>query len=146
MNALYSQDVNYLVFKKKEDCFNNKTSVELNNEREMLVMKTSYFAKYRGEQGVCISLYPPKFFKGKHYKELAPTPLLLKQYKEGQIDEQEYEQIYRQTVLAKLDAQIVYDELKDTVLLCFERSDTFCHRQIVAKWIKEELNIVVEEI
>ena len=109
-------------------------------------MKTSYFAKYRGNEGVCIALYPPKFFKGKHYKALAPTPTLLKQYKEGSINETKYEQIYRQTTLAQLNAQMVYDELKDHVLLCFERSDAFCHRHIVAQWIKEELGISVEEI
>ena len=35
---------------------------------------------------------------------------------------------------------------KDIVLLCHEKEGDFCHRQLVAKWLTEKLNIEVVEL
>ena len=54
-------------------------------------------------------------------------------------------------VLDNLNPQDVYNKLyelsvgKDCVLLCYEKSDDFCHRHIVAKWLEDNLGIIVKE-
>jgi hypothetical protein len=65
----------------------------------------------------------------------------------------EYEILYRDQVLSKLDPQKVYDDLgEDAILLCHEKWDdiksgkAFCHRRIVAEWLEEELGIEVPEL
>lgn len=53
--------------------------------------------------------------------------------------------------LKNLDAEKVYQELQDCVLVCFESpkdivsGKKFCHRRMVAGWIETELGIVVPE-
>ena len=34
----------------------------------------------------------------------------------------------------------------DVVLLCFERSDTFCHRHVLRAWLAEQLGEKIQEI
>jgi len=108
-------------------------------------MKTSYYSYYTGNDGVSISLYPPKNWKGKIYKPLAPTNEILSDIRAGRINEEQYTIRYKQEVLSKLDPQVIYDIFKDKVLLCYETPREFCHRKIVATWIKEELGIKVFE-
>ena len=48
-------------------------------------MKTSYFAKYKGDKGVSIAGGTPKWFKGRQYKKLAPKYWFFKKYKDGEI-------------------------------------------------------------
>ena len=60
-------------------------------------------------------------------------------------DEEAYRKSYYEQVLRKLDAQKVYDDLKDKTLLCWEKSGKFCHRRIVAEWIYNEIGVIVEE-
>ena len=116
-------------------------------------MKTGYFAKYgsypkgTGYDYISIARYN-KFWKGGEYKKLAPPPELL-----SISDKEAYEQAYREHVLAKLDPKTVYDELgENAVLLCYEKFEdclsgkTFCHRHIVAAWLKETLHIEVKEL
>ena len=55
-------------------------------------MQTSYFAKYKGSDGVAICLYKPYWFKGEHYPTLAPTKEILEDYKNGDIDEEDGEE------------------------------------------------------
>jgi hypothetical protein len=70
--------------------------------------------------------------------------LVVKYYKDG--NELEYSQAYRERVLDKLDPQEVYDDLKDSVLLSYEKATDFNHRRLVAEWIQDSLGIKVEEI
>jgi len=105
-------------------------------------LKTSYFAK-RGipeEKRISISLYPPAWFKGKRYPKLAP-PKFLVEMGVNKI----YKEIYYKEVLNKLDAERVYEALKDKVILCFEKDRNTCHRAIVAEWIEKETGHKVEE-
>lgn len=109
-------------------------------------MQTSYFAKYKGENGVSISLSSPQWFKGRQYKKLAPPWNLLSGYKAGTISEEEYIRIYNKQVLDKLDPNKVYEELgENAVLMCWEKSSDFCHRHLAAKWLEDNLNIKIEE-
>lgn len=110
-------------------------------------MQTSYFAKYRGVNGVSIALKAPTGFTGRQYKRLAPRWDLLSGYKNGTINNEQYEQIYKQTVLDKLNPQTVYSDLgEDAVLLCWEKPEKFCHRHLVAEWLNEKLGLKIKEI
>lgn len=110
-------------------------------------MYTSYYAKYKGNNGISIAGKCPSFYKGKEYKKLAPKYTWWKNWKDGLIDNNEYIKLYYETVLNKLDPQQVYNELgENAVLLCWENKDKFCHRHIVAKWLENNLNVKVTEL
>ena len=109
-------------------------------------MNTSYFAKYKGTIGVSISAKAPTWWSGREYKKLAPKYWFFMKYKEDG-DEEFYTKAYQEEVLDKLDAQEVYNELgSDVVLLCYEKSNTFCHRHLVANWLNEKLNLKITEL
>lgn len=110
-------------------------------------MNTSYFAKSsKHPNAVSIAGKAPFGFKGRIYKELAPKYSFFAQYKiDG--DEQAYTKAYNDEVLSKLDPNKVLEELgKDSVILCWEGKDKFCHRHLVASWLIEHLNIEITEL
>jgi uncharacterized protein YeaO (DUF488 family) len=103
---------------------------------------TSYFANHRKHskfrKKVSISLYPPKWFKADiQANELVPSKKLLLDYKNNLINNIEYEKIYREETLSKLDPEEIYSKYNECIFLCYERSNEFCHRQIVSAWLKE---------
>jgi hypothetical protein len=108
-------------------------------------MKTSCFNKYTGDMGVAVCLYPPIDWAGLRFPALAPTSNMFQEIKSGKINKIEYEHRYREEVLGKLDAGYIYIMLKNNVLLCWEPPGEFCHRRIIASWIKEELGYDVPE-
>lgn len=102
------------------------------------MIKTGYFAKHNGIDGIAISLYTPKFFKGRAYKKLAPTVQILEWWNASAKDSKAqiiYRKLYYRDVLNKLDANEVAKELDGKTLLCYERPGEFCHRHIVAEWL-----------
>ena len=111
----------------------------------MTTIQTSYFAKYKGENAVSISLSKPQWYTTcREYKKLAPSWNLLNKYKQDK-DEEFYIEQYYKDVLDKLDPKQVYEELgEDAVLLCWEKNG-FCHRFLVAKWLEDKLGIEVKE-
>lgn len=108
-------------------------------------MNTSYFAHYRGQDGIAITAYKPKFWNGHVYPSLAPSRDLLNHYKAGQVTDEQYAVEFR-AHLATLDPQTVWNELEGKVLLCYESPEKFCHRHLVAAWIRESLGHEVAEI
>ncbi|MCK9446593.1 hypothetical protein M0Q50_07005 [bacterium] len=108
-------------------------------------MKTGCYFTYKGDKGIGISLSVPKFWHGDRYMKLAPTPYILDAIKSGKINEEEYIYLYYRDVLSKLNVNEIYEELKDKVLLCWEKPEKFCHRIIVANWIKEKIGVEVIE-
>lgn len=110
-------------------------------------MNTSYFAKSGNHpEAVCIAAKPPRFYKGRCYPKLGPKPWFLKKYKKDK-DEEFYTEQYYKEVLDKLDPKEVYKELgEDAVLICWEGSEKFCHRHIVAMWLSSNLGVVITEL
>ena len=108
-------------------------------------MKTSYFAGYKDLNGISIAIKAPAWYTGTCYPALYPKWSFLSQYKkDGDMDA--YMISYHKQILAPLDPEKVYNDLKDTTLLCWEKPRVFCHRRIVAKWLEYNLDIVVPEI
>lgn len=109
-------------------------------------MKTSNFNFYKGNNGVSIAGKAPENYRGKQYKKLAPSYDIWKQYHDSH-DHERYTHRYFNEILSKLNPQEVLNELgEDAVLLCYENPFDFCHRRLVAKWFKYNLNLDVNEI
>jgi uncharacterized protein (DUF488 family) len=110
-------------------------------------MNTSYFSiSAKHPKAVSIAAKAPKGFVGREYKKLAPNYWFFKKYKEDG-DEKFYTEQYRKEVLDKLDPKKVFEELgEDAIMLCWEGRGKFCHRRLVAEWLKEKLNIEVLEL
>ena len=47
-----------------------------------------------------------------------------------------YFNYYKYETLDKLDPHKVAAELDEKVLLCYEKSEDFCHRHIIAAWLQ----------
>lgn len=120
---------------------------------------TTYFAKLKKLPNniipVSICAKPPTGYKGKEFKKLAPTYDILMSYKQDH-NEEKYIKKYNNEVLRNLITdEVVYDLYEligvditgegfgsipnggaDVALVCYEKSDSFCHRHLVAEWLK----------
>lgn len=101
-------------------------------------MKTSYFAKSgKNKNNVSIAQGEPKWYTGRSFKKLAPSWKLIK----APLSRKEFERIYRNKYLNKLDPHKIYEELgEDAILLCWEKPIDYCHREIVADWLEENIS------
>lgn len=115
---------------------------------------TSYFYQVRNMPSsvvpISIARFSPKWFNGLEFKALAPSELLLQDYKRGMLSEKEYIARYCGETLGTLDQFRVYYELqrlsagRDVVLCCHEPAGKFCHRFIVTVWLNQEGFKVIE--
>lgn len=91
-------------------------------------------------------------YKGECYPALAPKLSFWKvwHYNIGKISEEEnnryYVEEYWKQVLSKLDPRDVYCKLDNSILLCYEDNEMFCHRHIVAAWFEILLGVEVPEV
>ena len=108
-------------------------------------MKTSNFKIYKGDKGIAVCIYPPIDWAGARFPALEPPRKLFFARKADHINDAEYEKAYREEVLSHFDAETIYKQLRDGVLLCWENPGEFCHRRIIAKWIQEKTGIEVPE-
>lgn len=115
---------------------------------------TSYFAKLKKipEDIVRISICgkAPDWYDGIQYKKVAPKYGFFQEWKKNQ-DNDFYIEHFNAEVLDNLVAKNVYEDLsnlsdgKDCVLICYEKSEDFCHRHLVAGWLNQKLGINIEE-
>lgn len=90
-------------------------------------------------------------FSGECYPKLAPKLLFWKTWHDlkDKVSFEEstkyYIEHYYNEVLEKLDPEQVYNDLDNSILLCYEYSNEFCHRHIVAAWLESSLDIKVPE-
>lgn len=91
-------------------------------------------------------------YDGKSYMELAPLKSFWRTWKDniGKISEEEnnkyYIEQYYDLILSKLDVEKVYNDLDNSVLLCYEENNLFCHRHIVSAWFELLLGEKVREV
>jgi len=108
---------------------------------------TSYFANYKflektDLRQVSVARKTPAGMES--YPDLFPSAGLLEAFKHGEIDTSVYEGAYRRETLSRLDPGKVVRDLKGSVLLCYERPESFCHRHIAAKWLMENGALCLE--
>lgn len=103
---------------------------------------TSYFAKLKELQSkgiipISIARKPPYWFTGEQLLWLAPPNWLIK------YPEEEYVPFYKKYILDKFYVAEVIKRLKakyrgkEIALLCYEKSTSFCHRHVLAKWLND---------
>lgn len=113
-------------------------------------MYTGYFArlnvyKKAGLTPVSVCLKAPDYYDGLEYKKLAPTWKILNEYKGGVYkgDKLHYTDEYVKQVIYTLYLPDVISDLEKLtnsnhdkiILLCWEKSDDFCHRNIIGCWM-----------
>lgn len=107
---------------------------------------TSYFAKIRSLPQsivpISIALKSPTYFQGLQYKVLAPSSSILYDWKFNGSSKEVYTRRFFDEILNNLSCEQVVSELKemsggkDIALVCYEKSSDFCHRHLVAEWLK----------
>jgi len=117
-------------------------------------MKTSYFSKHgrrKFKGAISIAVGQPKYVVVKTvYGALAPSWNLLQDYRNDNIDEDEYIERFKKQ-LAKLSPSVVHQDLSrlagdsEPILLCHCGTEDFCHRHLVAEWLEEKLGIKIPE-
>jgi len=128
----------------------------------MIKIYTSYFSKIhtivREKRNPCLiniaKFVPPPMLKHLHgsINEFKPTVNLLNKYKMGKVTEEEYKEIYLKDVEKNLiDTNIIELLSRDekvyssVVLLCYEKSENFCHRHILRDYLNNLCNLGIEE-
>jgi hypothetical protein len=125
-----------------------------------LTIRTGYFSKAEayaqaGYALVSIALKPawflPRHLRLFQLRHLAPTQELLF----VKDDPNSYVPKYKAEVLSHLSADAILARLQyiceqaktdKVVLLCWEAPGKFCHRHLVAEWLRTELGIPVCEV
>lgn len=91
-------------------------------------------------------------FTGKALPQLAPKLEFWNIWHSniGKISQEEnteyYIKEYYKQVLLKVNIEELLKNEKNPILLCYEKSEEFCHRHIVAEYIQMKYGIVVPEI
>ena len=91
-------------------------------------------------------------YNGDCFLDLAPKKEFFRTWRHnrGLIDEttnnEYYIQEFYNQVLKELDPQEIYEKLDNSILLCYEEHNEFCHRHIVAAWFELTLGVTVKEV
>ena len=93
-------------------------------------------------QAVAISLGVPRGWTGRQYTMLAPNRRLVKI-----MDPTIFTRLFKAEVLDKLDPMKVIRDLgsDNFILLCWEPPGEFCHRRVVAAWLRKHTGVLIEE-
>lgn len=128
-------------------------------------MKTSYFAKFSRLSNeekekyypIAISQYLPKWFDlsvGEHIADVAPLKELVLRLKEGDVTHINFtvEYISLLNEFVDIDGFVRYlQEIenmtnKEVVLLCYEKSDDFCHRHLLRHYLNKRFDLDIKEL
>jgi uncharacterized protein YeaO (DUF488 family) len=128
---------------------------DMPNKPSLLNIYTSYFAVARNIPisiaQVSIAAKAPDGFAGIQYKKLAPSWSIYKEYKESG-DTTRYTKRYTEEILGNLKQDDVIEDLSkftstyNVVLLCYEKTGSFCHRHIVSEWLEVDGANVLGEL
>ena len=93
-------------------------------------------------QAVAISLGLPRGWTGRRYRALAPPRILMEI-----VEPEKFIPLYRARVLDKLDPMQAIREMggDNFIMVCFEPPGEFCHRRVVAAWLRKHTGVLIEE-
>lgn len=113
-----------------------------------VLIYTSSYGNYKRwpktHRPICISRWPPTWFRGELNMLLAPSKELLWEMKNGKISVYDYTIRFNQQ-LAALDPKLIMNDIQNGLLLCYETKKDFCHRHLVADWLNMN-GILTEEV
>jgi len=109
---------------------------------------TSYFSKVakirefeENSSFICIARSQPKRCNFCTLPMLFPSSSLLNLYKSGLINEQEFTVSYNKQFdsvnINYIRNMLFGKEGIDTILLCWEKPEDFCHRHLLSKWLNK---------
>lgn len=102
----------------------------------MKLYTSNYARNGKHMDAVAISIRAPWWYNRKQYPALAPTWDMVLGVKNGTMTTEEYTVEFNK-ILSKLDPQAVANELGDgAIMLCYESPNAFCHRHLVAEWMR----------
>ena len=82
-----------------------------------------------------------------HAEQLAPTDLMLRRYKQGEISWVDYASEYQVLIQKRqVESQFTADALNGVCLLCSEATPHYCHRRLAAEFFQQQLGCGVEII
>jgi uncharacterized protein YeaO (DUF488 family) len=109
---------------------------------KMVMKSKSIFEKVKEEDGyrVCVMRFVRDYYAYDLWlKELAPSIELLNDWKNGNIDWEEYERRYLNEIKGKQEAiRKLMDLIKEkavVTLLCAEKEDKHCHRRLLKEFL-----------
>ena len=92
------------------------------------------------------------------YKDLAPSPEILEAYNKVRVKASAIKNRFTDKYTKQLDTLLEQNKLfpyveqmlelikyNDVILLCYEPKSKFCHRRILADYLKENFNLDIEE-
>lgn len=103
---------------------------------------TGYFAQLKKYQAagltpISIARITPEWFTGRDLKELAPSSDLLRRYKSGKVSEDIYKTEYFHHLDQVKWKKVLKDLKENTILLCYEKPEAFCHRRLLSEYLKD---------
>ena len=106
---------------------------------------TTYYANVRnlpnGVVPISIAGWAPDGWRGLEYKRIAPKWWFFKEWKENH-DDDFYIRNFKKEVLDALNPDKVWNDLRRMsegapfALVCYEKPTDFCHRHLVAEWLR----------
>lgn len=117
-------------------CYSNKNLLDISKRLnlELLSVSVTRPGVYNGFD----------FSKIRIYNALVPPKSLVFAYKNKEIGVRAYCSAYIEQ-LDKLDPNDLYNDLMQTVLLCWCGPKQFCHRHLISYWFKKH-QVAVEEL
>ena len=113
-------------------------------------IETSYFANIKNTHNP-ISIARNSKLNILSLDEFKPESRLLYKYKENFINEEEYINEYKEKTLDKIDIDNLLKKLKTIAddknritFICYEK-DVFCHRHLVAEWLRYIFGLKIKE-
>ncbi len=113
------------------------------------MLYTSYFGRVKNMNPdllFAVTASKPEFFNGKHLKCVAPDYKWVDDYKHGRITDLQYTNLYINYL--NNNKENIISQIKslpdNSMLLCYEVNGKFCHRHILAKWLRQN-GILIEE-
>lgn len=119
---------------------------------------TGYFSclkKYKqyGLIPIAICGRYPEFFKhGYWFKFFAPSWDIFSNWKNGKINNDQYTTRFNEEILGNISSvdkenliKFFTQKDKSFILLCYEKPSDFCHRHLVADYIRNVLHLPCEE-
>ncbi len=107
------------------------------------VCTSNYRKQGRNKNAVRISVGCPSNFDGPAVEEVIPPDYLVRGWQDGSVTKGEYLRVYRRQ-LEDMPLEKVMKKLLGKVALCFCSEHVFCHRFILADFLREHGYTVVE--
>ena len=115
---------------------------------------TSYFSNYRkfpkNIRLISIARFTPSWFTGEkiidsqQFSKIAPTKKLLFDYKNEKISTIDYIKTYLHDI-HNVDIIQLYKEFDNSIFICYEKNNDFCHRMIIRR-VFNSLNLQCNEL